>query len=472
MEYYNYSLQKRMFKDFKKKSLFNMSLKFGLRYLAESSKRDIFPSKIAIENLHEFDETFPEKPASAENIIKKLNRFGSPATVTQIGGRYFGFVCGSAVPAGLAAKNLATFWDQNSAMYVLSPITSKLESIVENWIRDIFHLSDGYVTSFLSGSSMATFCGLAAARYRLLERMHWDIGTKGLNNAPPLRIVTGRQAHSTVLKAVSLLGFGTEHIEWVDVDEQGRIKADKIPFLDDKTILILQAGNVNSGSFDDFNSICTKAKEQGAWIHIDGAFGLWAAASERLNHLTNGIEIGDSLSVDGHKTLNTPYDCGLLICGDKDALKSALHMSGSYIVTSENRDGMFYTPEMSRRSRIIELWATMKSLGKEGIGQMVENMHERAVQFRDSLKGIEGFTVLNDVVFNQVIITCKSDELTAKTLKNIQDSRICWVGGSQWFGRKVIRISISSWSTTIEDVKKSVRSFADSLSKAEKEISK
>ncbi|MDA3812134.1 MAG: aminotransferase class V-fold PLP-dependent enzyme [Spirochaetaceae bacterium] len=396
-------------------------------------------------------------------MFADLQEFGSPATVSQIGGRYFGFVCGSAVPAGLAAKNLATFWDQNSAMYVLSPITSKLESIVESWIKEIFHLSDEYVTTYLSGSSMATFCGLAAARYRLLEKQQWDISQRGLFNAPPLRIVTGRHAHSTVLKAISLLGLGTNNIEWVGVDDQGRIRTEEIPVLDSRTILILQAGNVNSGSFDDFKTICTKAKNEGAWIHIDGAFGLWASASEELKSLTEGIEMGNSLSVDGHKTLNTPYDCGILICSDQIALKSALHMSGSYIVTSENRDGMFYTPEMSRRARVLELWATMKYLGKEGINQMVNNMHRRARQFSELLSGIDGFEVLNDVTFNQVLVACKTDELTEKTMKKIQEDRLCWVGGSQWFGRKVIRISVSSWATTEDDVNKTIESFKKAL---------
>ena len=466
----DYPVQDVMFKEIQNKTVFNRSFEYSMNYLNNSADRYIFPIDEDIKNLEVFDEAFPEKFSNAEDVLKKLNDFGSPATVSQIGGRYFGFVNGSALPVSLAAKNLSTYWDQNSALYVMSPIVSRLETIVEKWIKEIFHLSDEYVTGFVSGSSMATFCGLAASRYSLLKKQNWDVNEKGLNNAPDLRIVTGRHAHSTILKAVSLLGLGTDNIEWVDTDDQGRIRTDKIPELDERTILILQAGNVNSGSFDNFESICRKAKSRGAWIHIDGAFGLWAGASPKLQHLTKGIELADSLSVDGHKTLNTPYDCGILICSDKDALKSALHMSGSYILVSENRDGMFYTPEMSRRARVIELWAALKYLGSSGLDQMVTNMHNRAVQLRDELKKIPGFEILNDIHFNQILVACKTDELTVKTMEHIQESRVCWVGGSLWFGRKVIRISISSWATTEHDIHKSVISFADSLNKAEKEI--
>jgi glutamate/tyrosine decarboxylase-like PLP-dependent enzyme len=468
----NYPLQDAMFSELASKKIFSQAHKYSMAYVETSLERNIFPSDEAIKSLKEFDESFPEKSCDPEKIIETLHRLGSPATVAQTGGRYFGFVCGSAVPAGLAAKNMATYWDQNSAMYAMSPVTATLENLVEQWIKEIFQFKDSCVCGFLSGSSMATFCGLAAARYSLLLKQDWDINKKGLNRAPDLRIITGNQAHSTVLKAISLLGFGTDNIEWIDTDDQGRIRSDLIPELDEKSIVILQAGNVNSGSFDDFQTICTKARAAGAWVHIDGAFGLWAAASKDLEYLTKGIEMADSLSVDGHKTLNTPYDCGILICADREALKSALHMSGGYIAESDKRDSMFYTPEMSRRARVIELWATMKYLGKSGISQMVSNMHNRAVQFRDSLSTIEGFTVLNEVVFNQVVVSCENDELTVKTLKNIQDSRICWVGGSQWAGRKVIRISVSSWGTTKDDVNKSVDSFLNSLSKAQNEINR
>lgn len=383
--------------------------------------------------------------------------------MVEIGGRYFGFVCGSAVPAGLAAKHLATYWDQNSAMDVLSPIASKLESVVEYWLKSIFRLPETMVAGFVSGTSSANLCGLAAARYRLLKNQNWDVNTDGLFGAPAIRVIAGKHAHSTVIKAIGLLGFGQNSIEFVEVDGQGRIVPDLIPELDNRTLLILQAGNVNSCSFDVFSGLCEKARKAGAWVHIDGAFGLWAAAAEKLKHLTLGMEFAHSWAVDGHKTLNTPYDCGIIMCADREALTGALHMSGSYIVVSEARDGMFFTPEMSRRARSVELWATLKYLGRCGVDQMITTMHERAVQFADEISVFDGFTVLNQVVFNQVLVGCESDEMTNKVIENVQALRECWVAGSMWQGRRVIRVSVCSWATTSDDINISVRSFAKAL---------
>ncbi len=228
--------------------------------------------------------------------------------------------------------------------------------------------------------------------------------------------------------------------------------------MDDDTILILQAGNVNSGSFDSFEEICILAQKTNTWVHIDGAFGLWGACANKLSYLTKGIEKANSWSVDGHKTLNTPYDSGIILCNDKNALVSHYKLLLRYIVYGENRDGMLYTPEMSRRARAVELWATMKYLGREGINHLVQSLHERAKQFAEELSG-NGFTILNDVVFNQVLVACNNDVETERVLKNIQEQRICWCGGSVWFGRKVIRISVCSWVTTAEDVTRSVESF-------------
>lgn len=458
-------IQQQMYAEMRNKTVFEKAQEYGFHYLEKVFDRNVYPTQEAIDNLQIFDEDMPQSPSQAANIIDQLYEFGAPATVAQVGGRYFGFVDGSAVPAGLAAKSLATYWDQNAAMHVLSPITSKLETVVEKWLKQIFNLPKSTVAGFVSGTSMATFCGLAAARYRLLNRMEWDINKKGLFGAPNIRVVTGEHAHSTVLKAIGLLGFGKENIEWVDVDEQGRIKPNMLPELDDRTLLILQAGNVNSGSFDPFVEICEKANQAGVWVHIDGAFGLWAAAAQSLSYLTQGIEKANSWSVDGHKTLNTPYDSGIILCDDKDALVSALHMTGSYIVVSDERDGMFYTPEMSRRARAIELWATLKYLGRSGIDEMITGLHQRAVQFAQELKK-NGFEVLNNVVFNQVLVACETDEITNRTLQNIQEARECWVGGSAWFDRAVIRISVCSWATTEADVSRSVRSFAAAREKA------
>jgi glutamate/tyrosine decarboxylase-like PLP-dependent enzyme len=458
-------IREKMFHEMIDKSIFNQVKEYAFEYADSSLDRNVYPTQDAIEGLKIFDEDLPDKPNQPADIIEKLHKYGSPATVSQIGGRYFGLVNGGIIPIALAAKWLSDFWDQNTPLYVSSPIVSKLESVVEKWLRQLFKLPDTTVAGFVSGTSMAILCGLAAARFRILKRLDWDVNSKGLFNAPKIRIIAGRQAHSTVLKAITILGLGKDNIEWVEVDNQGRIIPEKIPALDESTILILQAGNVNTGSFDCFDKICDKAIEANAWIHIDGAFGLWASGSENLKHLTKGIEKANSWSVDGHKALNTPYDCGIILCNDREALVSSLQATGSYIAYGEKRDGMLYTPEMSRRARIVELWATIKYLGRHGIDDLVYGLHERAIQFAHELKN-SGFQVLNDVVFNQVLVMCDNDDITSKTLELIQESRECWCGGAQWNNRKVIRLSVCSWATTSDDISRSVKAFVKAYNEA------
>ena len=457
------SIQDNMFLEIRNKEIFKQAQAYAFNYLETVFDRNVYPTQAAIDNLEIFEEELPVHTTTAESVLEQLHTYGSPATTATLGGRYFGFITGSAVPVGLAAKNLGTYWDQAPSMNVLSPIGSKLEAVVEKWLVSLFNLPTSTVAGFVSGTSSANLCGLAAARYRILQRNNWDINKKGLRNAPKIRIVTGTQAHSTVLKAVGILGLGQENIEWVPVDDQGRIIPELIPELDENTILILQAGNVNSGAFDNFEQICDTAKKANTWVHVDGAFGLWAGAVEKLKHLTKGVEHASSWAVDGHKTLNTPYDCGIVLCADKEAISAALHMSGSYIVESTERDGMFYTPEMSRRARIIELWSILKYLGKEGIDEMILTMHQRATQFSQEIRQIKGFSVQNDVVFNQVLVRCDSDVITEQVLRNIQLFRECWLGGSVWFDKKVMRVSICSWATTQDDITTSVRSFEKAL---------
>jgi glutamate/tyrosine decarboxylase-like PLP-dependent enzyme len=453
------SIHKKMFADMRDKTIFAKAHKFGFRYISKAFERNVFPTKKAIQNLEVFDEPMPNESTDGEALIKMLNDYGSPATVSQVGGRYFGFVNGSITPAGLAAKLLSTHWDQNTALRVMSPISSKLESIVEKWLRELLHLPENTVAGFVSGTSMANMCGLLAARYRLLKNLGWDINKQGLYNAPKIKIIAGKQAHSAVTRALNILGIGEENVYYVNADEQGRIKHEEIPALDNSTLLILQAGNVNTGAFDEFEETCEKAKQAGAWVHIDGAFGLWAGATEDFKPLTAGMENANSWAADGHKTLNTPYDCGIVLCNDPEAYTAALNAGGAYLVRSEERDPMFYTPDMSRRSRIIELWATLKYLGKEGLNEMITEMHERAKQFAEAFETTDGFTLLNEVVFNQVLIKCDSDEITNAVLQKVQEERVCWAGGSSWNGEKAIRISVCSWATTKEDVKLSVESF-------------
>lgn len=453
------TLRYSMHREQQSKSLLEQAKGYAYEYADGAAQRNVFPSKQALANLEQFVEDLPASSGDATAILKQLHQYGSPATTSQTGGRYFGFVNGGILPVTLATKWLSDFWDQNTALYAMSPIASKLEEICERWLRQLFGLPDSTVAGFVSGTSSAILCGLAAARYRLLQNQGWDFNQQGHNGAPALRIIAGRHIHGAVTKAVALLGFGLDNIEWVEGDDQGRILPEQLPQLDGSCIVLLQAGNVNSGSFDPFDGICDRANEVGAWVHIDGAFGLWAGATKRLKHLTQGMEKAHSWSVDGHKTLNTPYDSGILLCRDRDALIMALQASGAYLNFSENRDGMLYTPEMSRRARAIELWAALKYLGADGVDELVYGMHERALQFAEEL-GAAGFEILNDVVFNQVIVApADKDAETDKILAAIQDSGECWVGGSVWQGKKVIRVSVCSWVTSPEDVSRSVQAF-------------
>jgi len=453
-------IQDQLFSEMRDETVFELSKKYGLEYVEEIFERKVFPDKKALDGLSVFEEPLQENFCTSAEILDKLHKYGAPASVAQLGGRYFGFVDGSVVPAGLAARLLSDFWDQNTAMYAMSPVASKLEEVVESWLRELFGLPESTKAGFVSGSSMATFCGLAAARYRILERKNWDVNKKGLHGAPRIRLVTGDQVHATVIKAAALLGFGTDNIEFVETDEQGRIIPEKIPGLDENTILVLQAGNVNTGSFDDFKTICRTFGPGGPWIHIDGAFGLPCGAVKELRHLTEGIELADSWSFDGHKTLNTPYDNGIILCRDGEALVGALRMSGAYIRRSEQRDGILYTPAMSRRARIIELWATLKSLGREGLSEMIYGMHQQAKQFARELKAAH-FEIPNEVHFNQILVFYQDSETTMAILKKIQELGVCWCGNTKWKGKDVIRISVCSWATTGRDISLSVASFIE-----------
>lgn len=447
-----------MFAEMADKAIFELAKEKAFDYADNAPGRNVFPTPQAIDQLKQFEEPFPESSENAAKIVQQLHDYGSPASVSQIGGRYFGLVNGGVIPASLAARWLSDFWDQNTPLYLSSPIASKLEEVVEGWLRELLGLQQNVIAGFVSGSSMAIFCGLAAARYRVYQNNNWDVNQKGLIGAPKIRIIASRHAHATVIKAISLLGLGIDNIEWVATDNQGRIDSTQIPGLDQNCILLLQAGNVNSGAFDDFDTICKQASAAGAWVHIDGAFGLWAAGCKQLNHLTTGIAEANSWSIDGHKTLNTPYDNGVVLCSDRDALVQALHATGSYIVYSDNRDGMLYTPEMSRRARVVELWAALKYLGKSGVDELVFGLQQRARQFVEELTQA-GFEILNDVVFNQVLVKVGDADETAEIVEHIQQSGECWVGSALWFDQPVMRISVCSWATTEKDVSRSVDAF-------------
>ncbi|NKB61522.1 MAG: aminotransferase class V-fold PLP-dependent enzyme [Gammaproteobacteria bacterium] len=442
----------------KLKLLLEKALEYSKEYIDSVEERPIFPSDSAIRDLDHFDVPLPMKESDPAETLFMLHEYGSPATVAQTGGRYFGFVNGGLHPAGLATRWLADTWDQNAALYAMSPVASRLESICEKWLVDLFNLDKDTAMGLVSGTSSALVCGLVAGRNHLLEKQGWIVSENGLMGAPEIRIIISEHAHGTVLKALSLIGLGTRKAIRVPCDNQGRMQLEGMPPMDSSTLIIAGAGEVNSGSFDDLKTIGTLARAADAWVHVDGAFGLWAATSSATYPLYDGAQLADSWSVDAHKTLNVPYDCGIVLCRHRNALSSALQASGSYIQRSENRDGMSYTMDMSRRARVVELWAVLRTLGGEGIAALVDQLCARARLFAELLTA-EGFEVLNEVLFNQVLVASGSDSQTKKILQYVQDSGICWCSGSIWRGRVVIRISVCSYMTTEQDVERSVQAF-------------
>lgn len=454
------SILEKLRKEAENTELLEQAESYAADYIKSINRREVAPSPEAIDNMRAFEMELPEDGTGSSDILSLLHRYGSPATMGQTGGRYFGFVNGGVIPVSLGAKWIADVWDQNAALYCISPIASKLEELCAKWVTGLLGLPQSSAVGFVSGSSMASLCGILAARNYLLKRMGYDLAKKGLFGAPPIRVVLGEEAHSTIFKALSILGFGRDMLEIIPSDGQGRIDYEKIPELDGNTLLLLQAGNVNSGAFDPFTKLCGKAKEAGAWVHIDGAFGLWAAASESFRELTLGMELADSWSCDAHKTLNAPYDNGIVICRNREALTDALQMEGAYIIYSDKRDGMLYTPDMSRRARGVELWAVFMSLGRSGVARLVESLHDKAEYFAASLKK-KGFAILNEICFNQIVVSVGDGKSTEEFLAKLQSAGVLWCGGSRWKGRPVIRISVCSYRTTYEDIDRCVQCFAE-----------
>ena len=371
----------------------------------------VAPSPEAVAGLDELRGSLPLEPTSPEAVLDLLARFGSPATVANSGGRYFGFVNGGCVPAALAAAWLVSAWDQNAAMRVQSPVAIVLEETALDWVRQMLGLPDGCGGAVVTGATMANFCGLAAARHALLERAGWDVENDGLFGAPPITVVIGDEAHSSLIKALGMLGLGRNRVVRVPVDGQGRMRADALPHLNEMTILCLQAGNVNTGAFDPAGAICPEARAAGAWIHVDGAFGLWAAASPQYRHLVHGFELADSWATDGHKWPNIGYDCGIALVREPATLKSAMSIQAAYLMQGEQREPSHYNPELSRRARGVELWAGLRSLGQSGMAEIVERTSSHARRFAAGLRAA-GYQVLNDVVINQVLVSFGSAERT------------------------------------------------------------
>lgn len=432
-----------------------LAAKKAADYLNGVRGRSVPPSPAAILDLAHLDETLPEAPADATCVLELLDRIGSPATVATAGGRFFGFVNGGAIPVSVAATWLSSAWDQNAALRVMSPAAAAFEDVALRWVREALGLPAECGGSIVTGASVANMTGLAAARHELLKRSGWDVESDGMFGAPPLTVVVGDQVHASLLKGLGLLGLGRKRLVRVPADEQGRMRADSIPPLDDRTIVCIQAGNVNSGAFDPAGDVCRRAHEQGAWVHVDGAFGLWAAASPRYRHLTAGFELADSWATDGHKWPNVGYDCGIALVRNADAVRAAMSVSAAYFRPGELREPSNYTPEMSRRARGVELWATLRSLGRRGLADLIERTCRHARRFADGLREA-GYEILNDVVINQVLVSFGEPEITRAVIAKLQADGSCWCGGTEWQGRAAMRISVSSWATTEEDVETSL----------------
>jgi glutamate/tyrosine decarboxylase-like PLP-dependent enzyme len=437
------------------KELLTGTLQRASAYLESIAERRVSPDAAALAGLERFREPFPAGPLAACEVLGLLDDFGSPATVATTGGRYFGYVIGGVLPSALAASWLSATWDQNCGLAAMSPVGALLEEIALGWIVDALNLPPACGGAFVTGATMANFTGLAAARHALLARAGWNVEEDGLAGAPSITVIAGAEVHSSVLKAVAMLGLGRSRVVSVETDGQGRIRPERLGHIPKRAVVCLQAGNVNTGSFDPAREICERAHEAGAWVHVDGAFGLWARASKSFDSLTAGYEEADSWSLDGHKWLNVGYDSGVALVRDAANLGATFASSGAYLEPGAGREPMYYSAELSRKSRGIEAWAALKSLGREGLAAMIERTCAYARQFAVGLQE-SGFEILNDVVINQVLVSFGDDATTRRVVREIQRDGTCWCGETVWQGRAAMRISVSSWKTTEMDVRLSI----------------
>jgi glutamate/tyrosine decarboxylase-like PLP-dependent enzyme len=425
-------------------------------YLDGLSARSVAPSAAAVAALRQLDEPLPQARGDAAETLALLDRLISPATLATAGPRFFGFVIGGALPETLAANWLAAAWDQNAGLYLSTPGVAYLESVALRWLVDLFELPAGTGGAFVTGATVANFTALAAARNAVLARVGWNVEAHGLFGAPPITVMTGEEAHPTLLKSLGMLGLGRARIVRVPVDAQGRMRADALPAMQGPTILCLQAGNVNTGAFDPFAPLIAAARAAGAWVHVDGAFGLWAKAAPALRHLARGLEEADSWATDAHKWLNVPYDSGLAFVRDANALKAAMAITAEYLPTeSAERNPSDFTPELSRRARGVEIWTALRSLGRAGLAELFERNCRQAQRFAAGLAQA-GYEVLNDVVLNQVLVAFGEPAKTRRVVAALQHEGTCWCGGTVWQRRTAMRISVCSWATTAADVEQSL----------------
>jgi glutamate/tyrosine decarboxylase-like PLP-dependent enzyme len=431
----------------------------AIRYLTELPERSVAPPADAVAALSALDVALPDQPTDPRSVLRLLDETASPATTAMAGQRFFGFVVGGSLPAALAANWLAGAWDQKSAFRSVAPATATLEEVSLRWLIDLFRLPEGTAAGFTTGATVANFTALAAARHALLTQAGWDVEADGLFGAPPIHVVVGDEVHPSLIKALGMLGLGRNRVVRVPVDEQGRMRAGEMPRLGGPTIVCAQAGNVNTGAVDPLAEICARARESAAWVHVDGAFGLWAAAVPSLRHLTAGVEMADSWATDAHKWLNVPYDSGLAFVRSADALRAAMSVSAEYLPpTGALRSPSDYTPEMSRRARGVEIWAALMSLGRSGLVDLIERNCRQARRFATELSAA-GHEILNDVVLNQVLVAFGDADVTDRIVGAVQADGTCWCGGTVWHGRPAMRVSVSSWATTDDEVSRSVEAI-------------
>jgi glutamate/tyrosine decarboxylase-like PLP-dependent enzyme len=431
----------------------------GIRYREEIVERRVAPSAEAVAAVVRFEEVLTDEGCDAAETLALLDDVGSPASVGMCAPRFFGFVIGGSMPVTVATNWLTTAWDQNAVMNEITPAVSMLESVSLGWLRELLGLPAGCGAGFVTGATVANFTGLAAARNRVFERVGWDVEQDGLNGAPPLTVIIGEEAHPTLIKSLGMLGLGRGRALRVPVDNQGRMIASRLPRIDGPTIVCTQAGNINTGAFDPIAEICEAIRPAGAWVHVDGAFGLWAAAVPELQHLVSGVESADSWATDAHKWLNVPYDSGIAFSRDSEALKTAMGITADYLLmVTEHRNPSDFTPELSRRARGVDVWAALRTLGRSGVREMVSRNCAQARRFAEGIRDA-GYDVLNDVVLNQVLVSFGDANRTRQVVSELQLDGTCWCGSTVWQGRAAMRISVCNWSTTDNDVERSLEAM-------------
>jgi glutamate/tyrosine decarboxylase-like PLP-dependent enzyme len=439
-------------------------------YIASRTARPVWPQTTLVALREALGVPLPSGPVDASPVIDRLARAAEPGLVATTGPRYFGFVTGGALPAPMAAEWLAAAWDQNAGLHVMSPSASVVEEVAGAWLIDLLGLRPGSSVAFVTGCHMANFTALATARHELLRRRGWDVEADGLQGAPRLRVIVGDEVHVSVVGALRLLGVGSRQLVRIPADEQGRIRAGalaaELRSSDGPTIVCAQAGNVNTGAFDPLDAIADAAAARGAWLHVDGAFGLWAAASGDLRPHVRGLDRADSCATDAHKWLNVPYDSGLVFTAHPAAHRATMSMSAAYLMRSadEPREPMDWTPESSRRARGFAVYAALASLGRSGVAGLIDRCCRLARRFGERLGQEPSIQILNDIVLNQVLVRVvppggDPDAATREAVRLVQEERVCWLGGTRWHGMDSMRISVSNWTTTEEDVDRSVESI-------------